>query len=640
MIPEKYDFTAKIKFLQEIKPFNYLGESQLGKIVSFLAEEYYPAGAYIARQGEDSRHVLFLIVEGKVEITIVDKGGQHIVTGYRGPGEFMGEAVFLSGESYPATARAQEDTCCFVLFREKFDAMVAENPDFAAYFTRLLTERLRILYQRFYDGEDLSRGRGLSKNVADIMVTKVVTCAPKDNVRRVAALMSAQNVSSIVVVEAGKPLGIITEGDLVSRILLAEDLQESAARTAGDIMSKNLITIQPLDFSYQAFLLMVKHRTKHIIVTTENGKLTGIVAMRDVIKSRQTGSLAIVQSIESSRSLEELCQLRAEVDQVVQALLAERATSREITALVTEFYDRITRKIIALSEQSLVREGHGWPPVGYCWITMGSSGRKEQYARTDQDNGIIYEDVPPEKMEKVKSYFLLLGERVVSGLEKYGFVRCPGKVMANNEDWCRSFQGWRAAVRKWLAELRPQDVRLMTIFLDFRYLYGQISLYNLLRNFVARNFRSSAAALNFLAQDTLEKKVPLNIFRQIQTERSGKHRNLLNLKGAGCVHIVDSIRIFALQEGLLVTNTFERLEEIGKREILKKKDVEHIDSAYETLMMLRIREAMAKMMAGVEPDNYINPRELSSRDYALLREALVMVGHLQSLTGALFQIGP
>jgi len=271
---------------------------------------------------------------------------------------------------------------------------------------------------------------------------------------------------------------------------------------------------------------------------------------------------------------------------------------------------------------------------------MGSSGRKEQYARTDQDNGIIYEDVTEDKEEKVKNYFLMLGEKVVAGLEQYGFRRCKGMVMANNEEWCRSFRSWRDTIKDWINSLLPQNVRLMTIFLDFRYLYGKKSLYDLLRNFVVRNFRNSFVVLNFLVQDNLGKKVPINIFRQVQTERSGEHRNELNLKTSACVHVVDCARVFALREGLLVTNTFERLEEIGKRNILKEKDIEYITSAYETLMMLRIRDAMAKMRKSIEPDNYINPRELTNREYSLLREALVMVSRLQGITDNHFRIMP
>ena len=89
---------------------------------------------------------------------------------------------------------------------------------------------------------------------------------------------------------------------------------------------------------------------------------------------------------------------------------------------------------------------------------------------------------------------------------------------------------------------------------------------------------------------------------------------------------------------MLVTNTFERLEEIGKRGILKEKDIEYIASAYETLMMLRIRDAMAKMRKGLQPDNYINPRLLTNREYSLLREALIMVSRLQGITENHFKI--
>ncbi len=629
---------SKVEILKKFNPFNLLGEKLLYKTAASLREEFYPAGTYVGKQGETSRHVLFLVIEGKAEITVSDKGGHEYVTGYRGPYEFMGETVFFSGEEYPASARAVTDTRCFLLPQEVFEEIVIENPDFAAFFTKLLTERLRILYQKFFNEDDLSGDEGFGKRISDIMVRSVVTCLPGDDVRQIASIMSRKNVSSVIVVEKDKPLGIITEGDLVTKILLEPDLQKSAGRTARELMSTGLITVKPQDFSYQSFLLMVKYRIKHVIVVDEEGRLVGIVAMRDVIKSRKTGSLAIVNSIESSNTIEELCKLHSEVDQVLQALLVERATVIEITSLITEFYDRITRKVIQICERSMIEEGYGPPPVSYCWINMGSSGRKEQYARTDQDNGIIYEDVPEDKDEQVKNYFLILGEKVVTGLEQYGFKRCKGLVMANNEEWCRSFRIWRHTIKDWINNLLPQNVRLMTIFLDFRYLYGKKSLYDLLRNFVVRSFRNSTVVLSFLVQDNLSKKVPINIFRQVQTERSGEHRNELNLKTSACVHVVDCARVFALREGLLVSNTFERLEEIGKRNILKEKDIEYITSAYETLMMLRIRDAMAKMRKGTEPDNYINPRELTNREYSLLREALVMVSRLQGITDSHFRI--
>ena len=618
--------------MKKLQPFNLLDDIQLNKVAAVLEEEYYPAQTFIARQGEVPRHVLFLIIEGKVKVFVVDQAGNEIVIAYREPYEYMGEAVFLSGEEYPASAVAVEDTRCFVIPHEIFECIIAEKPDFAGYFTRVLSERLRILYQKFYDEDEGVKKGGFSKRIADIMVSRVITCSPSADVRQIAAIMHDNNVSSVVVADKGRPLGIITERDFVSRILQGPNIQKNIFLTARDFMSLELIMVKPGDFSYEAFLLMVKHRIKHVLVVDDAGRLIGIVAMRDVIKSRETGSFAIVHSIETSKTIEEVSGLSAEVDQVLQALLVEKATVKEITSLITEFYDRITRKIIELAEYEMVKTGYGPVPVSYCWISMGSSGRKEQYARTDQDNGIIYEDVGRNDEKKIKDYFLVLGEKIVSGLEKYGFRRCRGGVMANSEQWCRSLQGWREAINKWLLELQPENVRLMTIFLDFRYVYGDKILYDLLKNFVLQKLQNSSLALNFLVKDNLAKKVPITLFRKIQTERSGAHRNHINLKTSSCVHIVDCIRVFALREGLNVTNTFERIEQIAERNIMKQKDVELLAAAYENLMMLRIRDAMAKMRKGEEPDNYINLKSISYREYSMLRDALIMVNRLQMIT--------
>ncbi|MEW5921645.1 MAG: DUF294 nucleotidyltransferase-like domain-containing protein [Bacillota bacterium] len=624
----------RVEILRKIRPFDCLGEEQLQETAAVLHEEEYPAGTYVAIQGDSSRQVLYLAVEGRVEITVKDRIGRETITGYRGAMELMGESFVFSRDAYTASARAVEYTRCYVIPHEHLEKILAEAPVFAAYFLHFLSSRLRINYQKFYDEEEIEiPGRiGFRRRVDEVMTFPVVTCAAAADARQIAATMWRHRVSSLVVMDGDEPRGIITERDLVTKVLLSPDLQESASKTAVEIMSENLVTINAHDFTYQAFLLMVKHRIKHLVVVNDEKKLAGILAIQDLIKSRETGSFAIVNRIEGCKTIEELVKQRSDVDQVAQAMLVERATVQEITALITEFYDRITRKVIEIAEQKMIDSGFGPPPVPYCWITMGSSGRKEQFARTDQDNAIIFEDMAEDREAETKDYFLALGEKVVTGLEHYGFRRCRGLVMGNNPDWCHSLQGWYRTLNTWIRELDPQNVRLMTIFLDFRPVYGDRKLYDQLRNNVARTYRLSPVLLKFLLQDTLLKKVPVNFLRQIQTERSGEHRNMINLKTSACVHIVDCMRVFILHEGLTETNTFERLQKIEKLKLLKRSDAEYISSAYETLMMLRIRDAMAKMRKGVEPDNYINPRELSNREYSLLRESLMVVNRLQSIT--------
>jgi hypothetical protein len=48
-------------------------------------------------------------------------------------------------------------------------------------------------------------------------------------------------------------------------------------------------------------------------------------------------------------------------------------------------------------------------------MALGSEGRREQTLRTDQDNAIVFADVPPDREEEVQKYFLKLAEKVVAG---------------------------------------------------------------------------------------------------------------------------------------------------------------------------------------------------------------------------------
>ncbi len=471
----------------------------------------------------------------------------------------------------------------------------------------------------------------LKKRIAEIMRTPPVICGYMDSVGKIAETMSENDVSSLVVMAPnGAPQGIITEKDLVKRVLTRDPLEIKEIK-AHQIMSENLIAVEPNDFSYQALLLMAKHSIKHIVVTRE-GTLVGIVTMRDLIRSRQSGALSIVNTIESRYSIEDLSDAVEDIDRMLQALIAERAYASEICLLITEFYDRLTRRIILMAEDEMTAE-HGPPPVKYSFINMGSSGRLEQYSRTDQDNGIIYEDAPEgADPEEIQRYFLALGEKIVDGLAFCGFEKCEGLVMANNPEWCNSLSAWCQLNKWWIEELHPENIRKMTIFLDFRHICGESELTNRLKAFVSEAYRTANTALLFLAEDDLRHKAPLNVFRQIVTEKGGEHHNQVNLKGTGSVHIVDCIRLFALQDSIQETSTFGRLEALKGGTVLKNDDIEFIEAAHENLMMFRIQEAAEKMSRGEQPNNYINPYLLTKKEQSLLRESFLAVSRLQHLT--------
>ncbi len=637
----KGDLKEKIGILQRVIPFNILSQKEHQELAEQCYFKEFPKDTYIFRQSEPSQGMIFIIVSGKTRVTVSQEEGVETTAGYRNPYDFFGVTALLTDEEYPVSVVAEEDLKCLLVPHERLENIMNNNAEFASYFTYELSRRLREVYRSFmeetregfYTGAHLLR-----KRVSEIMSSPPVICGYMDSVERVAQVMAQNDVSSVIVTAPnGTPLGIITEKDLVSKVL-AEEGPASLDMKAHEIMSENIISISGEDFSYQALLLMIKHSIKHVIVSS-NGSLVGILTMRDLMRTRQSGALSIVNKIESQESLEELRRAVDDIDKVLQALVMERAYASEICPLITEFYDRLTRRIVSMAERDMVAEGYGEPPVAYSWINMGSSGRMEQYSRTDQDNGIIFEDMPDRRtLKKVREYFLVLGEKVVDGLEKCGFERCDGLVMANNSQWCRSLSEWKEVVAQWIDELDPENIRKMTIFLDFRHIWGYSPLTQNLKEYVTDRFQNANTALLFLGEDALRYRAPLNIFRQIVTEKSGEHKNQVNLKGAACVHIVDCIRLFCLREGIKETSTFKRMAEIKKRGVLAEDEVEFAETAFETLMMFRIREAVEKMSQGETPNNYMNPYALSKKEQALLRESFVVVNRLQNLTSKHFRL--
>jgi CBS domain-containing protein len=114
--------------------------------------------------------------------------------------------------------------------------------------------------------------------VADVMKTDVKTTTPEDGFSHVARLLHDNQISSIVVMDADRVAGIVTERDLVN--LVAEGL-DPASTTVGDRMTTDLDTVEPRTDIAEAAEHMARLRIRHLPVV-ENGKLVGIISIRDL----------------------------------------------------------------------------------------------------------------------------------------------------------------------------------------------------------------------------------------------------------------------------------------------------------------------------------------------------------------------
>jgi CBS domain-containing protein len=112
-------------------------------------------------------------------------------------------------------------------------------------------------------------------------------------------------------------------------------------------------------------------------------------------------------------------------------------------------------------------------------------------------------------------------------------------------------------------------------------------------------------------------------------EKSGDHKNHLNLKMSGLVPVIDAIRVLSLSKQINATNTLNRLEAITRKKLLSTDMAEDIKEAFNFIMFLKINHHIMQKEKGIEPGDYINPKALSKLQRKSLIEAFHVIGDLQ-----------
>ncbi|HWP24986.1 MAG TPA: CBS domain-containing protein [Xanthobacteraceae bacterium] len=139
---------------------------------------------------------------------------------------------------------------------------------------------------------------------SDVMVTNVITVGPNACVQDVAAILLKNHISAVPVVDAnGTIVGIVSEGDLMRRAetgtlrrrpwwlavltgrqgLAAEYVKEHSRRVT-DVMTRNVVTVQPDTPLAEVAAILEKNRIKRVPVV-KDGKIVGIVSRANLLQA-------------------------------------------------------------------------------------------------------------------------------------------------------------------------------------------------------------------------------------------------------------------------------------------------------------------------------------------------------------------
>ncbi|HEV8250342.1 MAG TPA: CBS domain-containing protein [Gaiellaceae bacterium] len=121
------------------------------------------------------------------------------------------------------------------------------------------------------------------RKIRDVMTPNPRTVEPSTPVQEAAKLMREEDVGPIPIVESGSVAGIVTDRDIVLKVV-AEGSDPSSTPVS-DIASRDLVTVDPDQSLDDALRLMAQHQVRRLPVVEEDGRLVGIVAQADIARA-------------------------------------------------------------------------------------------------------------------------------------------------------------------------------------------------------------------------------------------------------------------------------------------------------------------------------------------------------------------
>ncbi len=449
-----------------------------------------------------------------------------------------------------------------------------------------------------------------------------IFCDMNETIQKAVGLMSRQRYSALLVYSDNNPIGIITDRDIRERLVA---VKTSPGKPVYEIMSSPIVSIRDNALVFEAIMKMQQNNIRHLAIKDARGEISGIISDQEIINLQSKASGYIIQEIQSAELIEDIRDIYQKLPLLIKAMLHSGARVKSVTRIIAAVSDTITEKIIEYGIDAT-----GQPPCKFSFINLGSQGRDEQTLATDQDNGIIFEDVASEKVESCKKYFLELGRFVSDKLNDIGYNYCKGGVMATNEKWCLPLNRWKEQFNEWINNSNPQDLLETSIFFDLKGAYGDKALADELRQHIYDTATNKNVFFFHLARQALQFKPPLSFFGNIVTEESIQtHEKYVNIKKI-IIPIVSFARVYTLKNNIFENNTLNRLKKLNEKHVISNADHEELDQTYNFLMILRLKHQIAEISENKEPDNNIHLEEFSEIEKTTLKKALSTISNFQS----------
>lgn len=635
LIPDRIAAT-----LRQFPPFSMLPAESIDELAQAAHVRVLVDGEDVWQQGDPPGEDLYVLVRGRIEYLItIDQQTEMVAV--RDEGDLLGLTPLLRSEPVRTTARVVEDSILYGLPWRKLQRLLANNDEARHYVNRHLfwTTRLGGESTTLPAPEtDLISGWAKSILQAHLAGGRVIqprgperllTCSPDTTIHAAARLMARRRVPSVLVVdEAGRPLGIVTQSAIVKQVVAGEMPREDVVTR---VMASPVITVSSLSSATAAILLMLRERIGQVCVTedgTPDTPALDVFTNKYLLAKSGHHPAGLLREFRHARTVARLRELCDEVEEITGSFLDAGVSVIFLGQICAELYDELVQRLLEMTTAELARDGVKLPAIPWAWLSVSSDGRREQTLRTDMDNALVFAAADTaEANETHRKTFLQLADRVVAKMVEWGFSRCQGGVMASNPKWCRTDREWQEEVDIISSSTEPDDLFRGIVLYDLRFVAGDPTLTPPLRQAIMDSVRTNSWLQRRLAELVVETPPPLNFWGKFVVEKRGDRTGEFDLKGRVIAPLRDAARLLALKHGQLRRySTGGRWEDLHRHVPAVEAMAKVAREAYDVLLSLRLTTAISRHDSG----RFVDPSKMSKLEKARLAHAFDVVRMVQT----------
>ena len=288
-----------------------------------------------------------------------------------------------------------------------------------------------------------------------------VIVKPETTLRDAARRMNVEEVSSVLVELEDGQCGVVTDRDLRSEVVAGRRTSDDPVTAA---MSTPLVGVSAEETGADVMLTMLDHNIRHVVVFSPRSEVLGVIVAIDLVAAETRSPFVLRRDIARARNKRELQEAAAELRSTVIALRRADLAPTQISEVISAVTDALIRRVI-----ELWIETEGPPPAEFCWMALGSHGRREPVPSSDADSGMAWRDAPDHDpltsgarralaSSQTERYMSAIASSVSDCVRALGWRLDEHGVTASGFA-ASSIEDWRHSIARWLT--KPSDNKVL-----------------------------------------------------------------------------------------------------------------------------------------------------------------------------------